>query len=257
MAMSTRNMNGQSNSAVAQQNGQSNGVNVGQVERWASGISGGAIVTYGLLRRDWLGAGMALLGAGLVFRGATGYCSVYQGLGINTSNSAQEQASVPHDKGIKVERVVTIDCPAEQLYQFWRNFENLPHFMHHLKSVTMSDTIHSHWVADAPAGTKVEWDAEIINEKPNQLIAWRSLPGSQIGNAGSVYFTPAPGNRGTEVKVVLEYDPPAGKVGDTVAKMFGASPDQEVREALRHFKEIMEAGEIATTKGQSSGRSKE
>ncbi|TMC89174.1 MAG: SRPBCC family protein, partial [Chloroflexi bacterium] len=141
-------------------------------------------------------------------------------------------------------------------YRFWRNFENLPRFMEHLKSVTVIDNKHSHWVARAPAGTSVEWDAEIINERENELIAWRSVGDATIGNAGSVHFTPAPGGRGTEVKVVLEYDPPAGRAGVIMARLFGEEPDQQVREDLRHFKEIMEAGEIPTTEGQPSGRSK-
>jgi len=128
--------------------------------------------------------------------------------------------------------------------------------MDHLKSVTVNDNVHSHWVANAPAGTSVEWDAVIINERENKLIAWRSVEDADIGNAGSVHFTPAPGGRGTEVKVVLEYDPPAGKAGAIIARLFGEEPDQQVREDLRHFKEIMEAGEIPTTEGQPSGRSK-
>ncbi len=149
---------------------------------------------------------------------------------------------------------MTIDKAPEELYRFWRNFENLPRFMQHLQSVTVMDSIHSHWVANAPAGTSVEWNAEIINDRPNQLIAWRSVGDSQIGNAGSVHFTPAPGNRGTEVKVVLEYDPPAGRIGSLIAKLFGEEPNQQVREDLRHFKEIMETGEIPTTKGQPAAR---
>ncbi len=128
--------------------------------------------------------------------------------------------------------------------------------MLHLQSVTVKDLTHSRWVANAPAGRTVAWDAEIINDKENELIAWRSVGNADIDNAGSVHFTPAPGGRGTVVKVVLEYVPPAGQAGKLVAKLFGEEPDTQVREDLRHFKEIMEAGEIPTTEGQSSGRSK-
>lgn len=229
--------------------------NVGTLERWISGVGGGALAAYGVWRRDWPGAGLAILGGNLVFRSASGHSFVYQALGANTANTASNAVtSVSHNEGVKVEHVVTIDKAPEELYRFWRNFENLPRFMQHLQSVTVKDSIHSHWVANAPAGASVEWNAEIINDRPNQLIAWRSVGDSQIGNAGSVHFTPAPGNRGTEVKVVLEYDPPGGRIGSLIAKLFGEEPNQQVREDLRHFKEIMETGEIPTTKGQPAAR---
>jgi uncharacterized membrane protein len=229
--------------------------NVGTLERWISGVGGGALAAYGVWRRDWFGAGLAVLGGNFIFRSASGHSFVYQALGVNTADTASTVVtSVPHNEGVKVEHVVTIDKAPEELYRFWRNFENLPRFMEHLQSVTVKDSIYSHWVANAPAGTSVEWNAEIINDRPNQLIAWRSVGDSQIGNAGSVHFTPAPGNRGTEVKVVLEYDPPAGRIGSLIAKLFGEEPNQQVREDLRHFKEIMETGEIPTTKGQPAAR---
>jgi len=231
--------------------------NVGPLERWASGVSGGLLTFYGITRRDWAGALLALLGSGFIYRGLSGHSYAYQALSINTARRDERTTtSVPHNEGIKVERAVTIDKSPVGLYRFWRNFENLPQFMDHLKSVTVTDNTHSHWVAKAPVGKSVEWDAEIINEKENELIAWRSIGNADIGNAGSVHFTHAPGGRGTVVKVVLSYDPPAGRVGSLLAKLFGEEPDQQVREDLRHFKEIMEAGEIPTTKGQSSGRSK-
>lgn len=234
---------------------QSSWRNVGTLERWISGVGGGALAVYGLWRRDWPGAGLAILGGNLVFRGASGHSYVYQALEVNTADTASNAVtSVPHNEGVKVVHVVTIDKAPEELYRFWRNFENLPRFMEHLQSVTVKDSIHSHWVANAPAGMSAEWNAEVINDRPNQLIAWRSVGDSQIGNAGSVHFTPAPGNRGTEVKVVLEYDPPAGRIGSLIAKLFGEEPNQQVREDLRHFKEIMEAGEIPTTKGQPAAR---
>jgi uncharacterized membrane protein len=233
------------------------GRNVGPLERWASGVSGGLLTFYGITRRDWGGALLALFGSGFMYRGLSGHSYVYQALGVNTAGGDKGAAtSVPHTEGIKVERAVTIDKSPAEMYRFWRNFENLPQFMDHLKSVTVTDNTHSHWVAKAPAGRSVAWDAEIINEKENELIAWRSLGNADIGNAGSVHFTPAPGGRGTVVKVVLSYDPPAGRVGSLIAKLFGEEPDQQVREDLRHFKEIMEAGEIPTTRGQTSGRSK-
>ena len=114
--------------------------------------------------------------------------------------------------------------------------------MEHLESVTVIDATRSHWIARAPVGQRVEWDAEIHNEIPDELIAWRSLPGSEIANAGSVHFTPAGG--GTEVRVVLSYEPPAGRLGDAVARLFGEAPAQQVQDDLRRFKQVMEAGEV-------------
>ena len=132
-----------------------------------------------------------------------------------------------------------------EVYRFWRNFENLPRFMDHLESVAVIDEDRSHWVAKAPAGTKVEWDAVIHNEIEDELIAWRSLPGSEVNNAGSVHFEPTADGRGTEVRVILSYDPPAGKVGAAVAKLLGEEPSQQVEEDLRRFKQVMDAGETA------------
>ena len=235
---------------------QSDWTNVGNVERILSGVGGGILVGYGLLRRDWIATSLAVVGSALVFRGASGHSFLYQALHIDTSEHKDQIAtSIPHNQGLRVTRAVTIQKSPQELYHFWRNFENLPRFMQHLQSVTVQDSTHSHWTAKALAGRGVSWDAEIIHEREDELIAWRSIGDANIANAGSVHFTPAPGGRGTVVKVVLEYIPPAGKAGMLVAKLFGEDPDTQVREDLRHFKEMMEAGEIPTTKGQPSGRS--
>jgi len=139
---------------------------------------------------------------------------------------------------------VTINSTPEKLYTFWRNFENLPRFMNHLKSVKVIDDTRSHWVAKGPARAKAEWDAEIINEIPNELIGWRSVDGSRVDNAGSVHFKKrGTGRRGTEVKVVLRYDPPAGGIGAAIAKLFGEDPAHQVQEDLRRLKELIEIGE--------------
>lgn len=155
---------------------------------------------------------------------------------------------------IKVEKTVTINKPAAELYRFWRDFENLPCFMKHLKSVHVINDRRSHWIENAPLGSSVEWDAEIVNEQEDQLIAWASVDGSDINHAGSVQFQPAIGERGTEVKVRLEYEPPAGIIGATIAKLFGEEPEQQIGDDLSRFKQLMETGEIATTEGQPSGR---
>lgn len=158
------------------------------------------------------------------------------------------------NKPIKVERTVTIEKPAEELYRFWRNFENLPRFTRHLKSVKVYDDRRSHWVTSAPMDSTVEWDAVITEDRPNELIAWKSVEGADIANSGSVQFKPALGDRGTEVKVITNYDPPAGVIGEAITKLFGENPKQQIGDELARFKMLMETDEIATNDGQSSGR---
>ncbi|HEV8157819.1 MAG TPA: SRPBCC family protein, partial [Pyrinomonadaceae bacterium] len=136
---------------------------------------------------------------------------------------------------------------------FWRNFENLPKFMAHLESVKTTDGNKSHWVAKAPMGTTVEWDAEITSEQENERIGWKSLEGADIPNSGVVEFKPTT-NRGTEVKVTLTYEAPGGALGAMFAKLFGEEPSQQVYGDLYRFKSLMESGEVITVEGQSSGR---
>ena len=217
-------------------------VNVGKIERWASAIAGGVAIASGLALAQkrgqmWGGIALAVGGGALVYRGATGRCELYAAAGIDTSDEER--------RGIRVEKRITIDRSPEELYRYWRNFENLPRFMKHLESVRDTGGGRSHWVAKAPSGT-VEWDAEIINERENEMIAWQSLENADVPNAGSVWFEAAPGGRGTQVKVSLDYNAPAGKVGAAVAKLFGEEPEQQIEEDLRRFKQVMEAGAIAT-----------
>ena len=235
--------------------GQTNNADVGTIERALSAAGGGALALTGLARRGPAGAALAVAGGWLLYRGASGRDPLYRALRINTAETHPGPlASVRHKQGIKVKRSVTIDSSPDVLFRFWRNFENLPRVMSHLESVTEVDAGRSHWVVKAPAGRTVEWDAVVHAETTNELIAWRSTEGSQIPNAGSVRFRAAPGGRGTEVTVSLEYSPPLGQVGALVATMFGEEPGMQVREDLRRFKALIEAGEVPTTEGQPSGR---
>jgi uncharacterized membrane protein len=230
--------------------------NVNSRERWLSVVIGSAVAAYGLTRRSVGGITLAGLGSALVWRGASGHCAVYDALGITSvAETADDRpnVSVPYGRGVRVEQTVTIGLPPEEIYAFFRNFENLPRFMSHLQSVTVLDDKRSHWVTKGPAGSDAEWDAEIINEIPNELIGWRSVDGSQINNAGSVHFKTVPGGRGTDVKVILRYDPPGGLVGAMTAKIFGEDPAHQVKEDLRALKMLLETGEIATTEGQPNG----
>jgi uncharacterized membrane protein len=142
---------------------------------------------------------------------------------------------------------IIVNGSPEELYQFWRDFENLPRFMHHLESVRMTGKGRSHWVAKAPAGATVEWDAEVTEDRPGELIAWRSLEGADVYNTGSVRFEEAPGGRGTIVRVEIDYNPPGGVVGEWVAKLFGEEPEQQVSADLRRFKQVIETGEVVVS----------
>jgi len=231
-------------------------VNVNRRERWLSVVIGSAVAAYGLSRRSVAGVTLAGLGSALVWRGASGRCPVYGSLGITSvaeTDHDTSHVSVPYGRGVRVEQTVTIGLPPEEIYAFFRNFENLPRFMSHLQSVKVVDDKRSHWTTKGPAGSDAEWDAEIINEIPNELIGWRSVAGSQVDNAGSVHFKPNPGNRGTDVKVILRYDPPAGLLGALTAKLFGEDPAHQVKEDLRALKMLLETGEIASTNGQPNG----
>jgi uncharacterized membrane protein len=204
------------------------------IQPWAAILGGGALAVYGLSRKSVGGAALAAVGA------------------FGAIAAARRQPLFPTT--IHVQKTFTIDRPATQLYDFWHNFQNLPRFMKHLKSVTTKDGRTSHWIAQGPMGVPVEWDAELLDERPGEYLVWRSLPGSAIGNRGSVEFRPSTNGSGTEVTVALTYHNPAGKVGSAFAKLLGREPEIQVREDLRRFKSLMEAGEIPTVVGQPSGR---
>jgi uncharacterized membrane protein len=235
-----------------------NEVNISEVERWGSAFGGGALAVYGLSRLlsrgSVTGAVIALVGGALIYRGATGHCDAYRALGISTADGNDNpNVSVRAGHGFKVEKSVTINREPEELFSFWRNFRNLPRFMKHLESVRITGDNRSHWVAKAPAGTTVQWEAEIYNEKENELIAWRSLEGADVDNAGSVRFEPDPSGRGTIVRVALKYDPPGGRLGKIVARLFGEAPDQQVEDDLNRFKRLMEVGDASSGESAESG----
>lgn len=241
-------------------------VNVGRIERWMSVIAGGALAAYAIKRRTPASGMAALAAAELMYRGATGHCHLYQALGVNHADGqafergtgviadrgSDTRRRLGGRRGIHVEESITINRPIAEVYRFWRDFENLPRFMRHLESVAVREEGVSHWVATGPAGTRVEWDARIINDVDNKIIAWQSLDGSMVATAGSVNFDET--DRGTVVRVHLQYNPPAGKLGSTIAWLLGEEPSQQIHEDLRRFKALVETGEIPTTEGQPSGR---
>lgn len=236
-------------------------VNVGKNERIASAVAGTALIAYGVQRKDWAGALLGLLGAGLTYRGTTGQCELYRALDIDTetnpigpavSNKVGDKLNTWFDQKVEVIKSVAIERSPAELYQFWRNFENLPQFMVHLESVKNIDDKRSKWTAKAPLGTEVSWEAVIKEDTPNEKISWASTVNSDIQNSGKVEFIPT--SRGTEVKVTLKYEPPAGIVGAFAAYFLQEEPDKQVESDLKRFKKLMETGSIITVEGQSSGR---
>jgi len=226
--------------------------NISDVERLASALGGAILAAYGISQRSKSGTILAAAGGALIVRGATGYCPGYAAAGIDRTSSDDTKVALAGERGTPVEVAVTIGKPHDELYQFWRQLENLPKFMPHLISIKDLDDKRSHWVAKSIRGRTVEWDAEIINDVPNELIGWRTLEGADVVSAGSVRFKPT-GRGETMVNVHMQYEPPAGKMGAVVAWMFGEEPSQTIREDLRRFKALMETGEVPTTKGQPRG----
>lgn len=223
--------------------------NVGTMERAVSLVSGAGLLFYSMARRSPWNVPLLMSAGYLLYRGASGHCPVYEEMGINLKQNGSPE-------GILVHRAITINRPKEEIFLLWRNLNNLPRFMTHLEQVNVdktNDGKRSHWVARAPLGNEIEWDAEIVQETENECIAWRSLPGSSVESTGRVEFKDAPGGRGTEIHVSLQYRPPGGTFGAAFAKLFGEEPQQQIREDLRRFKQIMESGEVPTTDGQPVG----
>ena len=220
------------------------GRNISDTERWVSMAGGVGLAAYGISKGRVPGWALAGLGALLFRRGMTGHCDTYALLGLNTAGTGSDtRQALGGPAGVIVEESVIIARPISELYRFWRNLENLPRFMTHLHSVErITDTL-SRWQAKGPAGSSVEWNAEIINEVPDQVIGWRSLDGSDVVSAGSVNFEEAAG--GTRVRVRLQYSPPLGKVGDAVARLLGADAATQIREDLQRFKTLVETGQTA------------
>ena len=225
--------------------------NISSTERWASTLIGAALAAAGYQRENrWL----SLAGFGLIGRGVSGFCPISAAVGRDTAcGDTRDRLSGP--RGVIVEAATTINRSPEEVYAYWRNFENLPRFMDHLEEVRDVDGRRSHWVAKGPMSVPVEWDAEIINDVPGQMISWRTVGDSDVVSAGSVRFK-AVGDQATQVRVKLQYDPPAGKVGATVAWMLGEDPQQTIEEDLQRFKEAVGGGQVSTAEPYLAAASK-
>jgi len=215
--------------------------NLSDIERAVSMGAGAWIAWKGLQRGNALGYVMALAGGELIRRGAVGSCPLYSVLGISTAPRGQGAAttSVPYEVGIRVDESVVVERRPDEVYRFWRDLENLPRILSHVERVEVMGN-RSHWTVRGPAGRTLQWDAEIISDVENERIAWRSLPGAQVDNAGSVHFE-RESDHATRVHVILQYNPPAGVAGALVAKLWGEEPSQQIRNDLQELKRNLEA----------------
>lgn len=223
------------------------GRNVSEPERLASTVGGGLLALYGLSRKSVGGALLAGIGGALVYRGTTGHCPVYGQLGVSTAED---------EPGGTVEIVesVTVNVPRSEAYGFWRTLENLPRFMHHVRTVEETSATRSRWTAKGPGPLPdLSWEADIVEDVPGERIVWRSLPDADVVNAGHVSFRDAPGS-GTEVHARISYRPPAGPAGRAIARRLDPVFGQMVKNDVRRFKNVIETGEVPTTEGQPTGK---
>ena len=223
-------------------------VDLGQPERVVSTAAGGLLLLYGLRNPTPARLLLGMVGLGLIYQGAAGR---------NVIESVRTgQPLVAEPNGLRVKKSVTVNRPRAEIYEYWRNLENLPRFMTHVRSVQRHGDGRSHWVVAGPRGTVLKFDAQITVDRPGEMIGWQTLPGAAVQHRGYVKFLDAPGGRGTEVHVALEYEPPLGQAGKLLSSLMAPVTEQQIQEQIRNFKHIMEAGEIPTTRGQSSGRIK-
>jgi uncharacterized membrane protein len=211
--------------------------NVGTTERWVSLLGGGAALAEGIRRRGPAGGLLGLVGGFLLFRGMSGHCPLYGRLHISTTRPGQD--SLFGQNLVHVRSTVTVQRPREMVYRYWRNLENLPRFMRHIKRIDV-DGNRSHWAARTPLGVRLMWNSQITLDTPNERLAWRSIAGSQVDTRGEVRFRPTIGG-GTEIDVDMYYRPPGGAVSRILAKLFGGISEKVVQRDIARFKEIIES----------------
>jgi uncharacterized membrane protein len=230
------------------------GTNVNQAERALSMLIGSILVASGLKRRSLGGAVMALAGGGLVTRGVTGHSTMYQKLGLHTEGGRKLSKTRPDSEGLEITRAVTIGKPAEDLYRLWRDPQVQSRLLGDYGEVALKDGKHMHWTLHGPMGSRIEWDSDIVEERPNELLGWKTRPGAELPNEGSVQFSPAPGNRGTEVVLRMRFSPPGEVPAGGVMKLLGFIPKQLAYKALWRFKAFAETGEVPSIKLQPACR---
>jgi uncharacterized membrane protein len=230
--------------------------NVSQGERAASVALGGALLLYGLSRRSLGGVALAVVAGDLLYRGISGRSPLYQALGMSTASPAMpsRREATLFARAPETARAMTIAKSADDLYRLWHEPQVLSRIMGHFAEVTATGAGRTHWVARAPRGQRLEWDAQVVEDRPGELIHWKSVGDTRIPNEGTVRFRPAPGNRGTEVILRFRFHPPGGALGETAARLLRIVPSMLAEKALRRFKSLVETGEIPTTAHQPAAR---
>lgn len=208
--------------------------NVGNAERLVTLLAGAALLGYA-----WRSSSkrLGLASAGLLLRGAAGYCPAYAAMGVDHADTKE---ALSGSRGVHVRESIVINASAEELYRFWRQLERLPEVMPHLEKVEQLDAKRSRWTAKALDRMPIAWDAEVINEVANETIGWKTVDGEKIQHAGSVTFKPAPSGRGTEVRVHLQYAAPGGRAASWLAWLAGEDPARLTHEGLRALKRRFE-----------------
>ncbi len=214
--------------------------NVGRTKRTISAVTGGALMVFGLRRMSLGGLVVAAAGGALAYRALRGHSRIDDRLGIDAGGARRNVGNL----GVKIDEAIVVDAPAQRVYGVWRNLENLPRLLSHVERVEILDRTRSRWIVKGPAGAPVSWDAELINDKPSELIAWRTTDSTLVNHAGSVTFEPA-GEGKTRVRVSLQYDPPGGRVGHAVASLVSADAGSQVANDLQEFKRALEEGRLA------------
>lgn len=229
-------------------------INVSQTERWLSAFTGASLSLFSLFRRDRLSIGLGAVGVALLQRGLTGHSYLYQLFDITTvENSPSTKAQLTGQRGIRVQRRITINRSPQDLYNFWRDVTNAPRYMPFIETVTKTGERTSHWTAASPTGQTIEWNAEIVQEQAGHSISWHAHGSPITANAGKVSFEPATGERGTVVTLELDYLQFSGSLVGSLGRIIAHIPEREALETLRRFKELMEAGEVASIQGQPTG----
>jgi uncharacterized membrane protein len=219
---------------------------------WWSLLGGAGLVAFGMASRGPARVLAPLAGAYLLYRGVTRDAPLYRLMDLGALFSSGGRDGHAAAGPVRLEAAVQVNRPAVELYRFWRNLTNLPRFMRSVEAVTVEGP-KSHWVVRGPMGARFEWDAQVLIDRADEMIAWKSLPGGDVDSVGAVEFRELPAGRGTEVRVALKYTPPAGPAGATLAALLGQSPHCQLREDLRVFKQLVETGERATNAGQPVG----
>ena len=230
-------------------------VNVGDAERAASAAGGAILTAYGLKKGGLGGWLLAGIGGALLYRGSTGHCPAFAALGASTAPPHTDSIYDPPADGVRPVEIVeslTVAASRTEAYGAWRQFERFPLFMQHILQVLDFGGGRSQWTAQFPGTPNVTWEAELVEDRPGEVLAWRSEPGAQVDNAGHVRFEDAP-TGGTEVHVRIAYRPPAGQLGAAVAGLLNDGFARMVKEDVRRFKHLLETGDLPTTQGQPRG----